>query len=284
LAALMFVADGREHPTECSAMTTFCGGTTMDGMHKNLRIFDWPLLHMGVRWLVVNSGCLGLLLGIVALCGSLNAASAQGSAPKGSEASAMTKPIKIAAFGDSLTAGYLLAPSEAFPVVLGKVLAARGHNVEMINAGVSGDTTSAARDRLSWSVPPDAEAVILELGANDALRGLDPAETRRNLDAMIQSFQQQKADILLAGMLAPRSLGDTYTKTFDAIFPDLATKYGLLLYPFFLDKTALKPQLSLSDGLHPNAKGIEAIVNDILPKVEALIARVQARRQAAAKG
>ncbi len=196
----------------------------------------------------------------------------------------MTKPIKIVAFGDSLTAGYLLAPSEAFPVVLGKALAARGHNVELINAGVSGDTSSAARDRLAWSVPPDAEAVILELGANDALRALDPAETRRNLDAMIQKFQQQKADILLAGMLAPRSLGDAYTKTFDAIFPDLANRYGLLLYPFFLDKTALKPQLSLSDGMHPNAKGIEAIVSDILPKVEALIVRVKARRQAAAKG
>ena len=237
--------------------------------------------QMGVQRSRVNAGwCLGLLLTIFAFIAGANSAGAQ--AP--TQPVAMTKPIKIVAFGDSLTAGYLLAPNEAFPVVLGKALAARGHTVEMINAGVSGDTTSAARDRISWAVPPDADAVILELGANDALRGLDPIAARRNLEAMIQGFQAQKADILLAGMLAPRSLGDAYTKTFDAIFPDLASKYGLLLYPFFLDKTALNPQLSLPDGLHPNAKGVEAIVAGILPQAEALIARIKARRVAAAKG
>ena len=196
----------------------------------------------------------------------------------------MDKPIKIVAFGDSLTAGYMLPPDNAFPVVLGKALKARGHNVEMINAGVSGDTTSAGLERIAWAIPADADAVILELGANDALRGLDPATAKQNLTAMIKLIQAQKTDILLAGMLAPRSMGEPYTKAFDAIFPDLAAQYGLLLYPFFVEKTALNPQLSLSDGLHPNAKGVEAIVAGILPKAEELIARVKSRRLAAAKG
>ena len=194
------------------------------------------------------------------------------------------KPIKIVAFGDSLTAGYMLAPSEAFPVVLGKALQARGHAVEVINAGVSGDTTSAGRDRLGWAVPADTDAVILELGANDGLRGLDPVAAKRNLEAIIQALTAQKAVILLAGMRAPRSMGDTYTTAFDAIFPELAAKYGLVLYPLFIEATALKPNLSLADGLHPNAKGVQAIVAGILPDVEAVIARVTARRGQPAKG
>ena len=232
------------------------------------------------RYLVATVIMFGLFGGVVS-------ASAQSQIPALSPPSAATvaaKPIKLVAFGDSLSAGYQLAPSEAFPVVLAKALAARGHNVEVINAAVSGDTTSAGRERVAWAVPPDADGIILELGANDALRALDPAAAKNNLEAMIQGFQAQKADILLAGMFAPRSLGDTYTQAFDRIFPDLAAKYGLVLYPFFLEKTALQPRLSLPDGLHPNAKGIEAVVADILPKVEELLVRVQARRTAAAKG
>lgn len=241
-------------------MQSICGDTKM---------------HMGARLHTVNmlaQGAAGFLLGLVL---SLGAALAQ---------SPMNKSIKIVAFGDSLTAGFMLAPNEAFPVVLGKALQAKGHNVEVINAGVSGDTTSGARERLAWAVPEDADGVILEFGANDALRGVDPAVTQRNLDAMVRELVASKRDVLLAGMLAPRSMGDDYTKSFDAIYPGLASRYGLLFYPFFIEKTALDPKLSLPDGLHPNAKGIEAIVGGILPKVEALIGRIEARRQASQKG
>ena len=135
------------------------------------------------------------------------------------------RPIKIVAFGDSLSAGFQLAPSAAFPQVLGKALAAKGYNVDVINASVSGDTTAAGRDRLDWSMPPDADAVILELGANDALRALDPAKARANIEAIIATLKARKIDVLLGGMLAPRSLGEPYTKAFDAIYPELAAKY-----------------------------------------------------------
>lgn len=197
--------------------------------------------------------------------------------------SPMDRPIKIVAFGDSLTAGYNLSPDQAFPIVLGKALQAKGYKVELINAGVSGDTTSGGRDRLDWVVPADAEGVILELGANDALRGVDPAVTRRNLEAITKELVGRGHQLLLAGMVAPRSMGEPYTKAFDAIYPDLATRYGLLFYPLFIAKTALDPKLSLPDGLHPNAKGVEAIVNDILPKVEELIGRIKARQLATHK-
>jgi len=237
----------------------------------------------GLRRLGYRTGRqMGLQRFIINLC--LAAASVLAPHAASAQAAAGDKTVKIVAFGDSLTAGYQLAPSEAFPAVLSRALAARGHKVDIINAGVSGDTTAAARDRISWAVPPDTDAVILEFGANDALRGLDPAAARSNLDAIIASLKAQNAEVLLAGMLAPRSMGEPYTKAFDAIFPELATKHGLLLYPFFVDKIALKPELNLADGLHPNAKGVEAIVADILPKVEEMIARVAARRAAVGKG
>ena len=239
-------------------MTGFCGNLA------NRRVDRRRLLQMGVVALGVNATLLPV-------------ESPAQSAPT-------ARPIKLVAFGDSLTAGYLLAPGEAFPVILAKHLAARGDVIEVINAGVSGDTTSAGRDRLAWSVPPETDAVILELGANDALRGVDPAVTRANLEAMIVALKVQKVDILLAGMVAPKSFGEPYTKAFDAIFPDLALKHDLLLYPLFIAAVALKPALNLADGMHPNAKGVEVLVADILPKVEALLGRVKARRAAAEKG
>lgn len=241
-------------------MTSVCGDTKM---------------HMGARPRTVNTLLPSVLVFVFGLVLSLCAAEAQ---------SSMEKPIKIVAFGDSLTAGFMLAPDEAFPVVLGKALQAKGYNVDIINAGVSGDTTSGGRERLEWAVPPDAEGVILEFGANDALRGVDPDIARRNLDTMIQQLIASRREVLLAGMLAPRSMGDAYTKSFDAIFPDLAARYSLLFYPFFIEKTALDPKLSLQDGLHPNAKGIEAIVGGILPKVEELIGRIKSRRNESQKG
>ena len=195
---------------------------------------------------------------------------------------AQSRTIQIVAFGDSLMAGYRLAPDQAFPVRLAAKLKARGHDVAVANAGVSGDTTAAGRARLDWSVPDGADAVILELGANDALRGLPAAQARANLEAMITSLKSKGAEILLAGMQAPRNYGPEYSNAFDRIFPELATKHELLLYPFFLDGIALDAKLNLDDGIHPNARGVDIIVDGILPKVEELIARVKKRHAKAA--
>jgi acyl-CoA thioesterase I len=195
------------------------------------------------------------------------------SAPQGA-----AKPITIVAFGDSLSAGYQLPASDAFPAQLEKALRAKGYAVSVINAGVSGDTTAAGLDRLTWAVPPEAEAVIVELGANDALRGQDPSQARSNLDKIITTLKVQKQEVLIAGMVAPTSLPGDYRKAFDTIFPDLAEKHGTLLYPFFLDGIALDAKLNLADGLHPNSQGVAVIVQRILPKAEDLIARVQKRR------
>ncbi len=187
-------------------------------------------------------------------------------------------PIRIVAFGDSLTAGYRLAPSEAFPVRLETALRARNVDVKVENAGVSGDTTASGLARLDWAVPPATDIVILELGANDALRGVDPKVTRNNLEIIIAQLKAKGAKVLLAGMLAPKNWGDDYARSFDAIFPELAQAHGLALYPFFLDGIALRADLNLDDGLHPNAKGVDAIVERILPHIEKLVHTVSAKR------
>ncbi len=196
-------------------------------------------------------------------------------------ATAQERPVRIIAFGDSLTAGYGLAPKNAFPVRLEAALKARRHNVVIVNAGVSGDTTAGGLARLDWAVPDDADAVIVELGANDGLRGLDPAAARKNLDAIITRIKAKGADILLTGMRAPRNYGPEYTGVFDRIFPDLARQHGVLYYPFFLEGVVLDGTLNLDDGLHPNAKGVDVIVQGILPHVEELIGRVKKRHAAA---
>ena len=188
------------------------------------------------------------------------------------------------AFGDSLTAGYGLPQSAAFPVQLERALKAKGLAVEVINAGVSGDTTASGLDRFDWSVPEGADAAILELGANDALRGLDPARARANLDAILKRLKGRGLDVLVAGMMAPRNWGDGYSKAFDGMYPDLAKVHDALLYPFFLEGVAMRAELNLGDGLHPTEAGVAEIVNRILPTVESLIARVQARRVAGGRG
>jgi acyl-CoA thioesterase-1 len=175
-------------------------------------------------------------------------------------------------------AGYGLAAESAFPVRLEAALKAKGYDVRVMDAGVSGDTASAGLARLDWAVPAGTEAVIVELGANDALRGLDPKVTRNALETIVRRLKERRAEVLLAGMQAPRNLGVEYATGFDSIFPDLAKAYGILLYPFFLDGVATDPKLNLGDGLHPTAKGIDVIVSRILPSVEGLIARVRARR------
>jgi len=187
-------------------------------------------------------------------------------------------PIKIVAFGDSLTAGYGLKPSDAFPVQLASALKAKGHVVEVANAGVSGDTSGAGLARFDWAIPNDTQAVILELGANDALRGQDPKLTKKNLDAILAKLRARNIEVLIAGMAAPRGLGKQYAQQFDPIFEELAKKYNQLHYPFFLDGVALDPKLNLPDGLHPTADGIAVIVARILPSVEKLIDRVRAQR------
>ncbi len=190
-------------------------------------------------------------------------------------ADARAAPVRIVAFGDSLTAGFRLAPGEAFPVKLQQALRALGHNVEVANAGVSGDTTGAGLARLDWSVPDGTQIVILELGANDALRGLDPAVARRNLEEIIKRLKAKGATVLLAGMRSPKNWGEEQASRFDAIFPDLAEAHGLALYPFFLEGIALRADLNLDDGLHPNAQGVDVIVAGILPYVEKLVKAVR---------
>jgi acyl-CoA thioesterase-1 len=195
----------------------------------------------------------------------------------GLPAPAADKPLQIVALGDSLTAGLGLESQDAFPAKLQKALAAKGIVVAISNAGVSGDTMSGGLARLDWSVPPGTDAVILELGANDALRGIDPAVTRHALDSILGALAKRKIPVLLCGMLAPRNLGSDYAQKFDAIFPDVAKANGLIFYPFFLDGVVTNRKLNQGDGLHPTAAGVDVIVAKIFPKVEELIAHVRAQ-------
>jgi acyl-CoA thioesterase-1 len=191
-------------------------------------------------------------------------------------APAAAKPVTIVALGDSLTAGLGLFPGESFPEQLQAALKAKGEDVTVTNAGVSGDTATDGLARLEWSVPADADIVIVELGANDALRGIDPALTRKALAEILQKLDARHQRVLLAGMLAPRNLSDSYGKAFDAIYPDLAKEYGVALYPFFLDGVATDPALNQGDGMHPTAAGVTKIVGLILPYVEKLVAAAKA--------
>ena len=192
---------------------------------------------------------------------------------------AAERPLNIVVLGDSLTAGYGLAASEAFPAQLQRALDARGVAVKVANAGLSGDTTVGGLSRLDWSVPDGTDAVILELGANDALRGFDPVTTRKALDGMLRRFQERKIPVLLCGMVAPPNLGAEYGRAFNSIYPDLAAQTGAMLYPFFLAGVAADPKLNQGDGLHPTAAGVAVIVDRILPQVEQLIARAKESRR-----
>jgi len=183
-------------------------------------------------------------------------------------APALADTIRGIGFGDSLMAGYQLGPKQSFPDRLQAALQARGHDIEIANAGVSGDTTSGGLARLDWSVPDDTDFVILELGANDALRGISPELSRENLDTMIARLKDKGIDVILAGMLAPPNMGEDYADGFNPIFPELAAKYKVPLYPFFLDGVAAQPAMQLEDGMHPNEKGVETMVDGFLPLME----------------
>jgi acyl-CoA thioesterase-1 len=189
-----------------------------------------------------------------------------------------TRPIKMVVLGDSLSAGLGLSASSAFPDRLQKSLATKGIVVDMINAGVSGDTTSGGRDRLDWSVPEGTEAVILELGANDALRGIDPAVTRAALTDILTRLKARNIAVLLCGMLAPPNYGSDYSARFNAIYPELAKSFGVPLYPFFLEGVATDARLNQADGLHPTAEGVDVIIKNILPTVEAFLGTISGQR------
>jgi acyl-CoA thioesterase I len=190
---------------------------------------------------------------------------------------AQTRPIRIAAFGDSLSAGYGLPQRAAFFAVLERELKAKGLNVVVENAAVSGDTSSAGRDRLDWSIQDGTELVIVELGANDALRGIDPKITEGALDAILARLKERGMAAVLAGMRAPPNNGPEYVKAFDDMYRRLAAKHGAPLYPFFLDGVAGDPRLNQPDGIHPTAEGIEIIVKRILPTVEAAVRKLAAK-------
>lgn len=189
---------------------------------------------------------------------------------------AAAAPVEIVAFGDSLTAGYGVGPGESFPEQLEAALKARGYDVTVANAGVSGDTASDGLARLEWSIPAESDIVIVELGSNDALRGIDPAVTRKALSEILAKLTGRGQSVLLAGALAPPNLGDAYAKTFDPIYPELAAEYGVPLYRFFLDGVAADPRLNQPDGMHPNAEGVAKIVEAMLPDIEELVAAAAA--------
>ncbi len=193
-------------------------------------------------------------------------------------AAAADQPVRIVALGDSITAGFGLPAQAAFPARLEQALKAKGIAAIVLDAGVSGDTASGGLGRLDWSLPDGTEAVILELGANDALRGIDPNVTKTALDTILRKLKERHIAVLLAGMRAPRNMGPDYVRAFDAIYPALASTHSVGFYPFFLDGVAADPRLNQGDGLHPNAAGVDIIVARILPKVEELIAAARAAR------
>lgn len=213
----------------------------------------------------LRAGAVSLIFGLALMMGILPGMAAD-------------RPVKIVALGDSLTAGYGLDRQSAFPEQLAKALKGKGIAVEIENAGVSGDTASGGLSRVDWSVGEGTDAVILELGANDMLRGIDPKVTRHALETIIERLKARNIEVLLAGMRGPPNMGEDYLRGFDAMYPELAAKYGLVYYPFFLDGIATQAKFALQDGMHPNAAGVSQIVTGIMPKVEELIGRVRTKR------
>lgn len=182
--------------------------------------------------------------------------------------------LKGVGFGDSLMAGYQLNNGEGFTDQLQQSLTELGYDVEIANAGVSGDTSSGGLSRLNWSVPDGTQFVILELGANDALRGISPEITRKNMEEMIVGLKDRNIDVLLVGMLAPPNMGNAYADAFNPIYPELAEQYNLPLYPFFLDGVLTHPDKLLSDGIHPNPDGVKTMVENFLPVIRSYLDKV----------
>jgi acyl-CoA thioesterase I len=185
------------------------------------------------------------------------------------------RTLNIVAFGDSLTAGYQLPPNEAFPAQLESIAKAKGLDVAIANAGVSGDTTADGLARLDWSIPDGTDGVILALGANDALRGLSPEESAKNLDAMLARLNERKIAVVLTGILAPPNMGADYEARFNAIYAELARKHGIALYPFLLDGVVLDSKLKLDDGMHPNGAGTRIMAERFFPAFEKFLKTLQ---------
>ncbi|MFJ6326479.1 MULTISPECIES: arylesterase [unclassified Rhizobium] len=194
----------------------------------------------------------------------------------GAAGAAEARTIQLVGFGDSLMAGYQLPPGDGFPAKLEAALKAKGLDMTVADAGVSGDTTSGGLSRIDWSVPDGTDGVILELGANDALRGIPPEQTEKNLETMIERLKERKIPIFLAGMLAPPNMGPDYAEKFNPIYKRLAEKYQLALYPFFLDGVAAQADLQLADGMHPNPRGVDVMVERILPAVIKFVGMIDA--------
>jgi acyl-CoA thioesterase-1 len=209
----------------------------------------------------------GLFVGVVAVL--LAALPAAAAAPA---------PIRILALGDSLTHGYGVRTGQDFPAQLERALKAKGENVVVINGGVSGDTSAGGLARIDWSLADSPDAVILEFGGNDALRGLSPAETEKNLDGMLTKLKTKNIPVLVAGMMAPRNMGTAYVAEFDAVFGRVARKHGALYYPFFLDGVVMDRTLMQGDLIHPNERGVASIVTRMTPVVTQLIGQARARR------
>lgn len=195
------------------------------------------------------------------------------------QAQPAAQPIKLVVLGNSLSAGLGLPAQEAFPTKLQKALQTKGIEVGMTNAGVSGDTASGGRDRLDWSVPEGTEGVIVELGANDALRGIDPGLTRAALTDIVQRLKARGIPVMLCGMLAPPNYGADYAARFNSIYPDLAKQFDVPLYPFFLDGVAADAKLNQADGIHPTAAGVDIIVGNMMPTVEAFLRNISEQRR-----
>jgi acyl-CoA thioesterase-1 len=191
-----------------------------------------------------------------------------------SDAHAQERAISLVGFGDSLMAGYQLAPNESYTAQLETALKAKGRNVTIVNAGVSGDTTSGGLSRIDWSVPDGTDGVIVELGANDALRGIAPEQSEKNLDSMLERLKARQIPVLLVGILAPPNMGGDYAEKFNPIYKRLAEKYAAPLYPFFLDGVVTVAGMQLEDGMHPNAKGVAAMVERSMPAVEAFLGEI----------
>ncbi len=190
---------------------------------------------------------------------------------------AAAAPVKILAYGDSLIHGYGLDAGQTFPEQLEAALVARGYDVTVMNGGNSGDTTAAGLARLDWALADKPDLVLVEFGGNDGLRGIDPADTRANMDAILARLTQEGLPVLLAGMLAPRNLGAEYAREFDAVFPEAAAKHGVAYYPFFLEGVAAEPELNQPDGIHPNAAGVAVIVERITPHLVPLLDGLKAK-------
>ena len=188
-------------------------------------------------------------------------------------------PVKLVVLGDSLSAGLGLPGQDAFPARLQKALQDKGIAVDVTNAGVSGDTSSGGRDRLDWSVPDGTEGVIVELGANDALRGIDPDVTRAALTDIVAKLKARGIAVMLCGMLAPPNYGADYAARFNPIYSDLSKKFGVPLYPFFLEGVAADARLNQADGIHPTAEGVGIIVRNIMPTVEAFLGTISEQRR-----